>query len=93
MTARQALDHIKIVAAERESIYACYVLEPDSGHLLGAVSGDSGFASCVCPSAAEIVHQHSFRLIASYFVPVRGELLNLAESTSATQSCESFTYR
>jgi hypothetical protein len=24
---------------------------------------------------------------------VRGELLNLAENTSATQSCESFTYR
>jgi magnesium transporter len=38
MTVQQALDHIKTVAAERESIYACYVLEPDSGHLLGAVS-------------------------------------------------------
>ena len=27
------------------------------------------------------------------FLPVCGELLNLAENTSATQSCESFTYR
>ena len=38
MTVQQALDHIREVAAERESIYACYVLEKDTGHLLGAVS-------------------------------------------------------
>ena len=38
MTVQQALDHIREIAAHRESIYACYVLEPDSGHLLGAVS-------------------------------------------------------
>ncbi len=38
MTVRQALDHIKEVAANRETIYACYVLEPDTGHLLGAIS-------------------------------------------------------
>src|SRR5262249_19316626 len=29
---------IRTVAADRESIYACYVLEPGSGRLLGAVS-------------------------------------------------------
>ena len=38
MTVRQALELIRTVAANRESIYACYVLEPDTGHLLGAVS-------------------------------------------------------
>jgi magnesium transporter len=38
MTVQQALDHIRTVAAERESIYACYVLEADTRHLLGAVS-------------------------------------------------------
>ena len=38
MTVREALDHIKHVAADRESIYACYILEPGTGHLLGAVS-------------------------------------------------------
>ena len=38
MTVREALDHIRHVAADRESIYACYILEPDTGHLLGAVS-------------------------------------------------------
>jgi magnesium transporter len=38
MTVQQALDQVRTVAAERETIYACYVLEPDSGHLLGAVS-------------------------------------------------------
>jgi len=38
MTVEQALDHIRSVAADRETIYACYVLEPGTGHLLGAVS-------------------------------------------------------
>ena len=38
MTAQQALEHIRQVAADRETIYACYVLEPGTGHLLGAVS-------------------------------------------------------
>ena len=38
MTVAQALDRIRTVAAEKESIYACYVLEPGSGRLLGAVS-------------------------------------------------------
>ena len=38
MTVAQALDWIRTVAADRESIYACYVLEPGSGRLLGAVS-------------------------------------------------------
>jgi magnesium transporter len=38
MTVREALDRIRTVAADKESIYACYVLEPASDRLLGAVS-------------------------------------------------------
>jgi magnesium transporter len=38
MTVSQALEYIREVARERESIYACYVVEPGSGRLLGAVS-------------------------------------------------------
>jgi magnesium transporter len=34
----EALKHIRAVAREKESIYACYVLEPDTGKLLGSVS-------------------------------------------------------
>lgn len=34
----KALKHIRAVAREKESIYACYVLEPGSGKLLGSVS-------------------------------------------------------
>jgi len=32
------LRHVRSVAREKESIYACYVMEPDSGRLLGSVS-------------------------------------------------------
>src|SRR6185503_8360113 len=38
MTVSEALKHIRSVAREKESIYACYVLEPGTGHLLGSVS-------------------------------------------------------
>jgi magnesium transporter len=38
MTVGAALKHIRSVAREKESIYACYVLDPKSGQLLGAVS-------------------------------------------------------
>ncbi|MGO9112764.1 MAG: magnesium transporter [Thermoguttaceae bacterium] len=38
MTVAEALEHIRHVAQDRESIYACYVVEPGSGKLLGAVS-------------------------------------------------------
>ena len=38
MTVGEALKHIRLVAREKESIYACYVMEPGTGHLLGAVS-------------------------------------------------------
>ena len=38
MAVRDALKHIRLVAREKESIYACYVIEPDTEHLLGAVS-------------------------------------------------------
>ena len=38
MTVGDALKHIRLVAREKESIYACYVLEPETGHLLGSVS-------------------------------------------------------
>jgi len=38
MTVGDALRHIRAVARDKESIYACYVLEPGSWRLLGAVS-------------------------------------------------------
>ena len=38
MTVGEALKHIRSVAQEKESIYACYVMEPETDHLLGAVS-------------------------------------------------------
>jgi magnesium transporter len=38
MKVREALRHIRAVAREKESIYACYVMEPESGRLLGALS-------------------------------------------------------
>ncbi len=38
MTVADALKHIRLVAREKESIYACYVLEPETGKLLGSVS-------------------------------------------------------
>jgi magnesium transporter len=38
MTVGEALKHIRSVAREKESIYACYVLEPETERLLGAVS-------------------------------------------------------
>jgi len=38
MTVAEALKHIRAVAREKESIYACYVMEPKTNHLLGAVS-------------------------------------------------------
>ena len=38
MTVGEALKQIRSGARERESIYACYVMEPGTGHLLGAVS-------------------------------------------------------
>ena len=38
MTVGEALKHIRAVAREKESIYACYVLEPETDRLLGAIS-------------------------------------------------------
>jgi magnesium transporter len=38
MTVGQALKHIRSVARDMETIYACYVLEPGTGRLLGALS-------------------------------------------------------
>ncbi len=38
MIVGEALKHIRTVAREKESIYACYVMEPQTGKLLGAVS-------------------------------------------------------
>jgi len=38
MSVRDAFSHIRSVAREKESIYACYVLDPHTGRLLGAVS-------------------------------------------------------
>jgi magnesium transporter len=38
ITVADALKRIRAVAREKESIYACYVLEPGTGRLLGSVS-------------------------------------------------------
>src|ERR1041385_790748 len=38
MNVGAALKHIRAVAKDKESIYACYVMEPGTKHLLGAVS-------------------------------------------------------
>jgi len=38
MTVAECLKHIRSVAREKESIFSCYVLEPDTGRLLGSVS-------------------------------------------------------
>jgi magnesium transporter len=38
MTVGDALKHIRSVAREKESIYACYVMDPETDRLLGAVS-------------------------------------------------------
>jgi magnesium transporter len=37
-TVSECLKHIRAVAREKESIYACYVLQPQTGQLLGSVS-------------------------------------------------------
>lgn len=50
MTVGTALKHIRAVAREKESIYACYVIEPGTNHLLGAVSlRDLVMAELNCP--------------------------------------------
>jgi magnesium transporter len=38
MSVAEALKHIRSVAQDKESIYACYVMEPETDRLLGAVS-------------------------------------------------------
>lgn len=38
MTVGTAIKHVRSVAREKESIYACYVMDPASGRLLGSVS-------------------------------------------------------
>jgi magnesium transporter len=38
MSVGEALRHIRSVAREKESIYACYVMDPETAQLLGAVS-------------------------------------------------------
>jgi magnesium transporter len=38
MRVSEALKHIRSVAREKESIYACYVLEPNTSRLLGSIS-------------------------------------------------------
>ena len=37
-TVGECLKHVRSVAREKESIYACYVMEPGTGRLLGSVS-------------------------------------------------------
>jgi magnesium transporter len=38
MTVGDALKHIRSVAQEKESIYACYIIDPETDRLIGAVS-------------------------------------------------------
>ena len=38
MSVGEAIAHIRSVARDKESIYACYVLEPGTGRLLGSIS-------------------------------------------------------
>src|SRR5215218_153402 len=38
MTVSDALKHIRSVAVEKESIYACYIMDPETDRLIGAVS-------------------------------------------------------
>ncbi len=38
MTVGEALKHIRTVAQEKESIYACYIMDPETDRLIGAVS-------------------------------------------------------
>jgi magnesium transporter len=38
MSVGEALRHIRSVARDKESIYACYVIEPESGRLLGSIT-------------------------------------------------------
>src|SRR5215510_11813562 len=38
MTVGDALKHIRAVAQEKESIYACYLMDPETDRLIGAVS-------------------------------------------------------
>lgn len=50
MTVAEALKHIRSVAQEKESIYACYVMEAETDRLLGAVSlRDLVMAELDCP--------------------------------------------
>jgi magnesium transporter len=38
MTVGEALQHIRTVAQDKESIYACYIIDPETDRLIGAVS-------------------------------------------------------
>jgi magnesium transporter len=38
LTVAECLKHIRSVAREKESIFSCYVIEPETGQLLGALS-------------------------------------------------------
>lgn len=50
LTVGEALKHIRSVAREKESIYACYVIDPATDKLLGAVSlRDLVMADLDCP--------------------------------------------
>lgn len=58
MTVGEALKHIRSVAKEKESIYACYVMEPDTDRLLGAVSlRDLVMSELDCPLTKMMRHK------------------------------------
>jgi magnesium transporter len=58
MTVAECLEHIRQVARDRETIYACYIVEPETGRLLGAVSlRDLMMAAPAC-QVQEVMRTH-----------------------------------
>ncbi len=58
MTVGQALKHIRAVAGEKETIYACYIVEPETGRLLGAVSLRDLVMAELDQSVTEVMRHH-----------------------------------
>lgn len=57
MSVEEALHTIKNYAADQETIYACYVLERDSGRLLGAVSLRDLVVADPAARISEVMHR------------------------------------
>ena len=57
MTVGDALKHIRSVAREKESIYACYVLEPGTDKLLGSASLRDLVMAEINDSVSNVMHR------------------------------------